>query len=156
MLTKEERSAINKRNRSKGRKIVFTGFPVGMIVKHTLEYKRLHTQISRVRGEAWKLLCAACGNQANEWAYIHNTDIWDIYNYVPKCLVCHRNYDRVESTQAKGEDLPQSKITEDDVREIRRLYKETSMTQKEIGKLFGIKDNTTSLIINRKTWNHVK
>lgn len=45
-----------------------------------------------------------------------------------------------------------SKITLNEAREIRQLYKETAMTQKEIGSMFNLKPHTVSLIVNNKRW----
>jgi hypothetical protein len=48
-----------------------------------------------------------------------------------------------------------AKLSEDNVREIRRLAAETDLTQKAIGEKFGITQGTVWNIINRKTWAHL-
>lgn len=48
----------------------------------------------------------------------------------------------------------QTKLTIDNVSEIRSLYTAGRMTQKELGKRFGIDQTNISYIVNRKTWNH--
>jgi len=53
----------------------------------------------------------------------------------------------------KGEDSPTSKLTNIDVLKIRNEYK--LLTQKEIGKIYGISNQTVSKIINRKRWKHI-
>lgn len=55
----------------------------------------------------------------------------------------------------RGEDRPASKLTEDDVREIRKLY-ELGNTQKELAKQFKVSTKNIYLIINRRAWCHVK
>jgi len=44
------------------------------------------------------------------------------------------------------------KLTEEQVLEIRAI---TGMSQRAIGKLYGVGQDTISLIINRKTWAHI-
>jgi predicted DNA-binding protein (UPF0251 family) len=56
---------------------------------------------------------------------------------------------------ARGNQLPQTKLTEEKVREIRKQNEE-GIPQCEIAKKFGISRANTCLIINRKSWVHVK
>lgn len=56
---------------------------------------------------------------------------------------------------AKGSINGSAKLSEDDVKEIKRLLK-TSMTQTEISDLYGVKQNTISGIKTGKFWKHVK
>jgi hypothetical protein len=53
-----------------------------------------------------------------------------------------------------GERSPYHKLTEDKVREIRRLYS-SGMTQASIGKKFSIGQATTNHIVRRILWSHV-
>lgn len=48
-----------------------------------------------------------------------------------------------------------SKVTEDDVRKIRRLYAAGEKTQVELGRVFGISHVAVGMIVRRKTWTHV-
>jgi hypothetical protein len=48
-----------------------------------------------------------------------------------------------------------AKITDGDVREIRRSYKEDGVYQKVIAKKFGLKQTTVSRIVLGKSWKHV-
>lgn len=54
-----------------------------------------------------------------------------------------------------GEDHNNAKLKEVDVIEIRRLLKDTNMTQKQIGIDFGVRQATISLIKLRKLWSHI-
>ena len=54
-----------------------------------------------------------------------------------------------------GSETPNSKLTEKDVIEIRRLRDTTNMTNTEIGKLFGVNQPAIFKIIHRKTWKHI-
>lgn len=55
-----------------------------------------------------------------------------------------------------GERNPYSRVTEEEVREIRRLCKLQTMPQTKIAELFGVKQGTISNIHVRKTWRHLK
>lgn len=47
------------------------------------------------------------------------------------------------------------KLTEEQVIEIRRLYKETNCTQKELGIKYNTNPRNIGYIINRDTWTHI-
>ena len=55
----------------------------------------------------------------------------------------------------KGEKNKNSKLTEKEVLEIRELFKEGTLNQTKIAKLFGVHKTLISLICRRKIWNHV-
>jgi len=55
-----------------------------------------------------------------------------------------------------GENSPNHILTEQDVIQIRKLYDEGILTQREIGKMFGVSNYTVSLIKLGKTWKHIK
>jgi len=48
-----------------------------------------------------------------------------------------------------------AKLTEDQVREIRRLYATENFTQQELALKFGVSRRMVSDIVRRKTWKHV-
>lgn len=54
-----------------------------------------------------------------------------------------------------GEIHPQSKLTESEVKEIRRLYREGGLSQQALADRFGLNQNTVWKVVNRKTWGHV-
>ncbi len=54
-----------------------------------------------------------------------------------------------------GETNGQSKLTDEDVIEIRRLYATGEHTQRELGDRFGVDRATIGLIVRRETWKHV-
>jgi hypothetical protein len=56
---------------------------------------------------------------------------------------------------AKGVSHGSAKLTEDQVREIRRLYATGVFTQQELALRFGVDQRTVSEIIRRKIWKHV-
>jgi len=55
----------------------------------------------------------------------------------------------------RGGNHPNAKLTEEKVLEIRRLYQESNVTQKELGEKFGVANSTIWRIINRFNWEHV-
>lgn len=57
--------------------------------------------------------------------------------------------------QAKGENVFLHKLTENDVREIRRLYHEEKYSLWQLSELFNTIYHNIYLIIKRKTWKHL-
>ena len=55
----------------------------------------------------------------------------------------------------KDEKNGQSKLSEDQVLEIRRIHKTGDYSQTALGKIFGVSQRLISYIINRKTWTHI-
>ena len=55
----------------------------------------------------------------------------------------------------KGESVENSKLKEDEVREIRRLAREEGWQQKRIAKLFGVSRPCIGRLLGGKTWRHV-
>ena len=62
---------------------------------------------------------------------------------------------RKQSEKMKGENGPNSILTEKNVIQIRKLSNEGNLTQKEIAKKFGVTQATISLIKNGKNWKHI-
>jgi hypothetical protein len=56
----------------------------------------------------------------------------------------------------KGKDHGMAKITDDDVKTIRRIYASRVGSQREISEQFGINQRSVSNIILRKTWSHIE
>ena len=55
----------------------------------------------------------------------------------------------------KGEDVGNSKLTNEDVIYIRKIYKEGTMNQFQISKKFNISPSNISHIIRKKRWKHL-
>jgi hypothetical protein len=62
------------------------------------------------------------------------------------------NKGRGKHPDNRGERHGLHKLTEENVRKIREIYKTKVYTQEEIGNMFGIKRQQVSTIILRKTW----
>lgn len=63
----------------------------------------------------------------------------------------HKNFGKVR----KGNELPHSKLTEDQVREIRRLKKEEGLGITRIRRKFGLSHGTVQNVLNGKSWRHI-
>ncbi len=64
----------------------------------------------------------------------------------------NRNPERV----ARGERQGRARLTDDDVREIRRRYAQDSATLTVLGREFGVTKQAIALIVKRKNWAHVE
>jgi predicted XRE-type DNA-binding protein len=94
-----------------------------------------------------------------EFMVLHHCNIRICFQ--PNCLYEGTHEDnmedrRIDRRETRGEASPHAKLTEDNVREIRRLSSETRMSQKEIGALFGVGQSTISHIRQGIVWGHVK
>jgi hypothetical protein len=56
---------------------------------------------------------------------------------------------------ARGEQNGLSKLITKDVIEIRRLYASGGVSQKTLGRQFGVDQGTVSAVVRRKTWKHI-
>ena len=55
----------------------------------------------------------------------------------------------------RGVDSPRARVTEADVIEMRRMYRDGEEDQFSLAKRFKIAQTTVSAIIRRKNWRHV-
>jgi len=74
-------------------------------------------------------------------------------DYRELCASCHAAYD-YDLRHKPGEKNGCAKLTEDDVREIRRRYA-GGETQAALGREYGVGQTTISWIVNRKHWRHI-
>jgi len=63
---------------------------------------------------------------------------------------------RLGTKAQNGEANASAKVTEADVRRIRELWGQQTMTQRQMSEAFGLKQQTISNIVNRKSWAHVE
>lgn len=108
---------------------------------------------------------------------VHRLIVAAFYGPIPsKTYVHHRNQDGADNrlvnlecvTPAKhnnvyhpikrirGEQCTWAKLTEKDVRQIRRMYASGKYAQHELGRQFGVHQMQISRVVRRKTWKHVK
>jgi len=62
---------------------------------------------------------------------------------------------RKRSWCTKGEGNPQSKLTNKDVLEIRRLYDEGNVSMKKLGKQFSVTTANINNVVQGKSWKHL-
>lgn len=68
------------------------------------------------------------------------------------CENCHKEKSATEAP--KGSQHGMSKLTEDEVVEMRRMYS-SGVRQYELVRLFKIDKRTVSLVVNNKMWKHI-
>jgi len=56
----------------------------------------------------------------------------------------------------RGEGHGNARLTENDVKEIRSLYASRTMSQSELGRLFGVTQVQISSIVRRESWRHIE
>lgn len=56
----------------------------------------------------------------------------------------------------EGEAATGAKVTEDQVREIRKRYREQGLTISTLARLYSLSEGAVSDIINRRTWKNVE
>jgi len=55
----------------------------------------------------------------------------------------------------KGEQCGSSKLKENDIRNIRKIYQNNKYTQKELGIMFNIHEETVGTIVRKTSWKHI-
>lgn len=80
-------------------------------------------------------------------------------NFVNNLEWCSYTENMLHSMKNKlhpsGEKLHLSKLNENQVLEIRSLYKDKKMNQTEISEFYGVNQSTISLIVNNNTWKYI-
>jgi hypothetical protein len=57
-------------------------------------YQRRHRIVVKLRNKAYFHLCADCGNVADDWSTVKDTNGSDPFaHYEPRCRRCHMHYD---------------------------------------------------------------
>lgn len=80
-------------------------------------------------------------------------------NNIRKGIIEKRNteaYIKKLSERKRGSLNPRVKLTETDVKEIRRIYATGKLSQQKIADLYGVHRSTIADIINRRTWTHIE
>jgi len=60
-----------------------------------------------------------------------------------------------QDNYARGEQNGTSGLARREVKKIRKLYATSNHTQRELAEMFGVTQQTISLIVNRKSWKHI-
>lgn len=106
-------------------------------------------------GVDWKTLYPKYKDKVTERTF------WDIFTGKQFLLIMPEvftpeNKSKRTSNAHKGEKNSHAKLTEEDVIEIRRIYKEGQLSKKEISKLYPQVSYSTVLdVINYRSWKHI-
>ena len=60
-----------------------------------------------------------------------------------------------DGTEILGSDRATSKLTEEDVRQIRKLYEEGNITHRQLATQFNVNNSTIHFIIHKILWKHI-
>lgn len=63
---------------------------------------------------------------------------------------------RKQGRNSKGEEHAHSKVTETDVKEIRKIYANRELSQAKLGAKYGLCQQTVWEIVHNKIWKHVR
>jgi transposase-like protein len=119
--------------------------PVVAIDIDGISYPGKHWRVNDKRGWAGFQHCVDCPSKADQWSQIRGTSGLDPDDYEPRCKSCHNKYDWRTGNYAK--------LTLEQVKEIRDMYKTGKWYQRELAETFGVKQSTISVIVNDKTWS---
>jgi hypothetical protein len=95
-----------------------------------------------------------CVNPAHLWLGTHADNQSDCYRKGRRAKGKNNGRNTKPESTRRGTSHGRSKLTEADVRKIRKLA--GTMSQQKIGDLIGTPQTNVSLILRRKAWAHVK
>lgn len=139
--------------------------------RHLNQYVSEHgyfvTSINNKRRYVHRLVASAFLGPCPEGYQVNHKDLNKLNNHVSNLEYVTR-LENVRHARANlpnwpngfgvGENHINSKLTEETVREIRRLYKEDSkfFTQRGLARMFGVSKCVVNLVIHRKIWKQVE
>lgn len=142
--------------------------PIGRIYVHRIAYMLTHGEI----GEGLMVLHTCdvrhCCNPSHLFLGSHNDNMRDMmskgrhhFQKNPESLsshmaLMHTNRIGGGGFRYHGEDTPNAKLTESDIREIRRIHESGQAGFRKISKAFGVPKQHIARIVKREAWSHVK
>ena len=95
--------------------------------------------------------CIRCGTAED--------DVQIVAHGMETMALCKRCFETIRANfrreLRKGEDHHSSKLTEEDVREIRFLSSNADKSNSELAEEYGVSDGAIWRIVNGETWTHV-
>lgn len=116
----------------------FRGYNGKMTKAHAFSYRLHHGKIPRDNSHFGRLFI------------LHHCDNPPCVN--PDHLFLGTNADNRADVVAKGRKVGNSKLTWDEVREVRRLWQTTEWTQVNLGRVFNVSQATIGHIVRGNTW----
>jgi DNA-binding XRE family transcriptional regulator len=100
-------------------------------------------------------------NQIRQRSDESREELADEYGVSPSAITRVWNgsawgYDTHVGPTGRGEDCYASKLTEDDVRKIRRLNEQGEYSQSDLAEVFEVSQTNIGRIVRRETWKHVE
>lgn len=92
--------------------------------------------------------CETCHNDGNRTNNHYNNLRWDT-----RKNNIHDNYNH--GTGNTGSRNGSAIATEEQIKQIRSLYAQGGITQKDIGKIYGLAARSVGAIVNRENWKHI-
>lgn len=120
-------------------------------VPYIRTYGGRHLIPTRAWGRAAEYACEDCGGFATQWATIHGRDGFSAEDYRPLCGPCHTRYDG----RNIGEQNASAKLTEDQVREIRKRYAAGGVSLRTLGQEYGVGKSAIHQIVKGRNWKRV-
>jgi hypothetical protein len=117
-------------------------------------YCSIHRWVARHLGRP--NICSDCGTKIAkryEWANISKKYFRDSIDWKRLCSKCHKSFD--QETVPKGSKVGTSKLKENQILEIRKLYFDKKLNQCQLATEFNTVQTNISLIVNRITWKHI-
>jgi len=116
----------------------------------------VHGDVNKTRS-VHKLVAEAFIGECPEGMFVHHIDSDKTNNNVSNLMYVtpseNLRYSFMSGERShRGEKHPSNILTENDVHEIRKLLKDGDLTQKEIGKMYGVDRTTIGKIKNKNNW----
>lgn len=121
------------------------------------KYWAVHTWVHKKYGKATK--CEFADSTCSihyEWSNKSREYFRDRSDWQELCVSHHRRYDGARfAVYGKGEDVGTSKLCEEYVKQIRKLYSQGDYSQRKLAHKFTISQATIYNIVNRHSWKHI-
>jgi len=113
----------------------------------------MRRRVHRIVAEHWK-------RNPKNYPIVNHLDGDKLNNHADNlqwCTASMNNQHALDTglRKGRGEGNHFAKLTEDDVREIRRLIKSKEMKQRDMAKIYGVSESTITDIKTRKSWKHL-
>ena len=119
-------------------------------------YVAKHIWIKYHFGKASKCECCRKTKKKITWANISGKFLRNRKDWKQLCISCHRKFDyKRGSYHSKGEDYKTAKLTEKQVKSIKKEYIPHKITYHFLGKKYKVDHTTIWHIIKGRNWKHL-